>query len=224
MNILFVSLQNRYTELLSLDGLSAATSNEEDETYSLLSLAKQHVYHFDAVVACDEPKQKHFPRWMRSRKFHQPLMMLMGYDDMAHRCELLEEGADEVMTFSFDKREFQARLEAIIRRFRGRSDNTISFHGFTLWTFEQELEYGGQHVHLPTLEMRFLSILAERKGHAVNKTLFMELLYPHDDDAPDVKILDVVKCNLQRKLRSTCGHNIIEAVWGRGYLLSKDSH
>jgi two-component system cell cycle response regulator CtrA len=39
-------------------------------------------------------------------------------------------------------------------------------------------------------------------------------------DEPELKIIDVFICKLRKKLAAaTGGHNYIETVWGRGYVL-----
>jgi two-component system cell cycle response regulator CtrA len=43
-------------------------------------------------------------------------------------------------------------------------------------------------------------------------------------DEPEVKIIDVFVCKLRKKLANASGgHNFIETIWGRGYVLRDSS-
>ena len=57
------------------------------------------------------------------------------------------------------------------------------------------------------------------KGATLTKETFLNNLYGGMDE-PDAKIIDVFICKLRKKLAvASQGHNFIETVWGRGYLL-----
>ena len=66
-------------------------------------------------------------------------------------------------------------------------------------------------------------MLALRKGSTITKEMILTQLYGGMDE-PEIKIIDVFICKLRRKLANASGgHNYIETVWGRGYVLHEDA-
>jgi DNA-binding response OmpR family regulator len=77
----------------------------------------------------------------------------------------------------------------------------------------------GNPVNLTQREYEILELLGLRKGTIVTKEMFLNHLYGGRNE-PEIKIIDVLVCNLRKRLaRATGGHNYIETVWGRGYVL-----
>jgi two-component system cell cycle response regulator CtrA len=76
-------------------------------------------------------------------------------------------------------------------------------------------------LHLTRKEHQILELLSLRKGTAITKEMFLNHLYGGMDE-PDSKIIDVFICKLRRKLAdSSGGHEFIETVWARDYVLSE---
>jgi two-component system cell cycle response regulator CtrA len=68
-------------------------------------------------------------------------------------------------------------------------------------------------------DYQMLELLSLRKGTTLTKEMFLNHLYGGMDE-PELKIIDVFICKLRKKLaEATGGHNYIETVWGRGYVL-----
>ncbi len=64
-----------------------------------------------------------------------------------------------------------------------------------------------------------LELLSLRKGTTLTKEMFLNHLCGGMDE-PELKIIDVFICKLRKKLsEATGGDNLIETVWGRGYVL-----
>lgn len=75
-----------------------------------------------------------------------------------------------------------------------------------------------QDIRLTPFEQRCLALLARHRGQTVTKAMFLRELYP-DGQEPEMKIVDVFICKLRRKLRLLGAADIIETLWGRGYVL-----
>ena len=81
------------------------------------------------------------------------------------------------------------------------------------------MDVEGKTVHLTGKEYQMLELLSLRKGTTLTKEMFLNHLYGGMDE-PELKIIDVFICKLRKKLaEATGGHNHIETVWGRGYVL-----
>ena len=77
----------------------------------------------------------------------------------------------------------------------------------------------GHPMHLTGKEYEILELLSLRKGTTATKEMFLNHLYGGINE-PEQKIIDVFVCKLRKKLaQATGGHNYIETVWGRGYVL-----
>jgi two-component system cell cycle response regulator CtrA len=76
-----------------------------------------------------------------------------------------------------------------------------------------------QQVPLTRKEYEVLQLLAMRRGVTLSKEMFLDKLYGGLDE-PEVKIIDVFVCKIRGKIKKlTGGDNLIDTVWGRGYVL-----
>lgn len=87
-----------------------------------------------------------------------------------------------------------------------------------VFKFSQTVTVGGQPIYLTGREYSILELLALRKGSTLTKDMIMSHLYGGMDE-PEIKIIDVFICKLRRKLSAAGCENLIETLWGRGYLL-----
>ena len=77
----------------------------------------------------------------------------------------------------------------------------------------------GNPVRLTPKEYEVLELLSLRKGTVLTKEMFLNHLYGGKDE-PEIKIIDVFVCDIRKRLaQATGGHDYIETVWGRGYVL-----
>lgn len=156
---------------------------------------------------------------LRASKIETPILILSGLAELDNKIKGLGFGADDYLTKPFDKRELMARLQAIVRRSKGHSQNEISVGRLKLNLDMRMVEVSGQPVHLTGKEYGILELLALRKGATLTKEVFLNHLY-NGMDEPEIKIIDVFICKLRKKLEEASGGlNYIETVWGRGYVL-----
>lgn len=148
-----------------------------------------------------------------------PVLILSARSAVQERVSGLNAGADDYLTKPFDKRELQARIQAIIRRSKGHSESVIRTGRLTVNLDARTVEVDGQPLHLTGKEYGILELLSLRKGTTLTKEMFLNHLYGGMDE-PELKIIDVFICKLRKKLsEATGGENYIETVWGRGYVL-----
>ncbi|HYC03578.1 MAG TPA: response regulator transcription factor [Azospirillaceae bacterium] len=158
-------------------------------------------------------------RRLRAARVTTPILILSGLADMDNKLKGLGFGADDYLTKPFDKRELQARIQAIIRRSKGHSESVIRTGRLTVNLDARTVEVDGQPLHLTGKEYGILELLSLRKGTTLTKEMFLNHLYGGMDE-PELKIIDVFVCKLRKKLATaTDGDNYIETVWGRGYVL-----
>lgn len=158
-------------------------------------------------------------RRLRAAKIATPILILSGVDELDAKIKTLGFGADDYLTKPFDKRELIARIQAIIRRSKGHSENIIQTGEIAVNLDTRTVEVNGQPLHLTGKEYGIIELLSLRKGTTLTKEMFLNHLYGGMDE-PELKIIDVFVCKLRRKLAAATGNkNYIETVWGRGYVL-----
>lgn len=158
-------------------------------------------------------------RRLRDARVQTPILILSGLTEMDHKIKGLGFGADDYLTKPFDRRELMARIQAVIRRSKGHAKSEIQCGPLTVLLDSKSAEVEGKPVHLTGKEYGILELLALRKGTTLTKEMFLNHLYGGMDE-PEAKIIDVFVCKLRKKLAgATGGHNFIETVWGRGYVL-----
>jgi len=158
-------------------------------------------------------------RRLRESKVETPILILSGLDELDNKVKGLGFGADDYLTKPFDKRELMARMQAIIRRSKGHAQSVIKAGPLMINLNQRTVEVDGAAVHLTGKEYGILELLALRKGTTLTKEMFLNHLYGGMDE-PEAKIIDVFVCKLRKKLATAAdGHNFIETVWGRGYVL-----
>jgi two-component system, cell cycle response regulator CtrA len=162
-------------------------------------------------------------RQIRLAKVETPILILSGSDDTENKIKGFGFGADDYLTKPFHREELVARIHAIIRRSKGHSHSVIRTGDITVNLDAKTVDVEGQSVHLTGKEYQMLELLSLRKGTTLTKEMFLNHLYGGMDE-PELKIIDVFICKLRKKLaEATGGHNYIETVWGRGYVL-RDPH
>lgn len=158
-------------------------------------------------------------RRFRAGRVKTPILILSGLSGSEQKIRGLGIGADDYVTKPFNRGELIARIQAVVRRSKGHSESIIRTGALTLNIDERTVELNGKPLHLTSKEYGILELLSLRKGTALTKEMFLNHLYGGIDE-PELKIIDVFICKLRKKLAdATGGHNYIETLWGRGYML-----
>lgn len=148
-----------------------------------------------------------------------PILMLTALDDVPHRIQGLETGADDYVSkpFSFD--ELLARIRALLRRSRVVPHLVEHRVGLlTVDTSRQQAFVGNVPLSLSLTEFHLLGLLAAHPGLAVSRdTLFSTVWAGREDVLPNV--LEVYIGHVRRKLADADFAGRIETVRGTGYAL-----
>jgi two-component system, cell cycle response regulator CtrA len=156
---------------------------------------------------------------LREEGITTPVLILSGLAQKDDIIKGLGIGADDYLTKPFDKRELLARIHALIRRSRGIADPVVKIGKLFLDLNARTVFANGEQLELTSKEYSLLEILFLRKGSILSKETFLNHLYGGMDE-PQAKIIDVMICNLRKKISKYAGEDIyIETVWGRGYTI-----
>jgi two-component system, cell cycle response regulator CtrA len=205
--------------MLKSEGFNVYTTDLGEEGIDLRKIYDYDIILFDLNL----PDMSGFEvlRSLRVAKVKAPTLILTGLDSIEDKVRGLGFGADDYLTKPFHKDELVARIHAIVRRSKGHAQSVIQTGELIVDLDTKKVEVNGARVHLTRKEYQMLELLSLRKGIAVTKEMFLNHLYGGMDE-PEPKIIDVFICKLRKKLAdSSGGHEFIETVWARGYVLSE---
>jgi DNA-binding response OmpR family regulator len=129
-------------------------------------------------------------------------------------------GADDYITKPFSMEELTFRIEAILRRVRGKRnrESTIYHVGrFTFDTQKQLLSVDGESVKLTTKESELLSLLCAHANEILQRDFALKTIWI-DDNYFNARSMDVYITKLRKHLKADPTIEIIN-IHGKGYKL-----
>jgi two-component system OmpR family response regulator len=158
-----------------------------------------------------------------------PIIMLTAKGDEVDRVVGLEMGADDYLAKPFGSRELIARIKAVLRRSRDKTEKTADRpkrYRFDRWRLDtgarELLREDGVTVPLSTGEFDLLLALVERPQRVLNRDQLLDLARGRSANALD-RSIDTQISRLRKKLERDPGApKIIKTVWGGGYMFTPD--
>ena len=197
-------VKNGYAVLEAEDGSAALDMFYSDNTIDLLIL--------DVMM----PKMDGWEVCKEIRKTSKvPIIMLTARGE--ERDELLgfQLGVDEYMSKPFSPKILVARVEAILRRTTGVSEDSRMEAGGVAIDKEAHTVYvDGQLIDLSFKEFELLSFFMENQGIALSREKILNSVWNYDYFG-DARTIDTHV----KKLRSKMGSkgDLIQTIWGLGY-------
>jgi two-component system, cell cycle response regulator CtrA len=198
---------------------TGAVIDVADTGQEALDLARH--YDYDIVVldlGLPDMEGYEVVRRMRVARNATPVLILSGQSAPQAKVKGLGAGADDYLTKPFDKSEFIARVHAVVRRSKGFSQPVLRIGDLQLNQDSRDVTIGGHPVQLTGKEFAILELMVLRRGTVLTKEAFLNHLYGGMDE-PDMKIIDVFICKLRKKLAQAGAAQLVETVWGRGYMV-----
>ncbi|MDD2520386.1 MAG: response regulator transcription factor [Kiritimatiellae bacterium] len=155
-------------------------------------------------------------RQLRAAGKKTHVLILSAKDQVADRVRGLQIGADDYMIkpFSFD--ELCARIQTLIRRRYDAKNPLIKIGGLTLNTALREVRQGKCAIPLTPGEYAILEFLVLNRGRTVTTEQLLNA--SRDSDAtPSENVVQVMVCNLRRKLADAKQTDIVQTRRGYGY-------
>ncbi|MGH1427693.1 MAG: response regulator transcription factor [Arenicella sp.] len=149
-----------------------------------------------------------------------PILILTARSRWQEKVEGLDAGADDYLTKPFHIEELIARVNALVRRVAGQSDNVLTNGSLSVDVSAQVVEYDGNEIDLTAYEYRLLHYLMLNLDKVVSKSELVEHIYAEDNDK-DSNTIEVFVRRLRKKLDPDSIHKPIETLRGRGYRLVK---
>lgn len=150
----------------------------------------------------------------RRRDNAVPVIILTARDGWEDKVLGFKAGADDYLAKPFRTEELLARINAVLRRYAGRTTGQLTQAGLTLDESEQSVTLAnGDRIMLTGTEFRLLRYLMLNPGKVLSKSTLTEHVYQFDDDK-DSNVMEVYINRLRQKIGST----LIQTRRGQGYI------
>lgn len=155
---------------------------------------------------------------LRARDDRTPILILTARDSLADRVNTLESGADDFLPKPFMIEELVARLNALIRRSRGKEKPRLNCGNLSYDLSKQRFQVKDELLQLTPRESKVLSILIQKSEEPVNKKFILDRILDHNQDEEiNIEAIEVIIHRLRKKLLSS---NVqITTLRGIGYCL-----
>jgi DNA-binding response OmpR family regulator len=157
---------------------------------------------------------------IRKEGITSPIMMLTVKEEEVDKVLGLELGADDYVTKPFSLKELSARVKALFRRVE-EYQNEISIYRFgniELDFHKYESRKEGKTLDLTPLELKILKIMISRKGKAVTRDDFLDLVWGADNLSVSHRTVDSHIAHIRKKVEGDPSRpKFIRSIHSIGY-------
>ena len=158
-------------------------------------------------------------RARRARGDGVPILLLTARDELEHRVEGLDAGADDYLLKPFAMAELVARIRVLLRRPSSSLGMTLSEGNVRYDTVSRETTIDGTQVMLSRREVDLLELLMRRSGRVVSKAAIEDGIYPFGEEIAS-NAVEVLVHRLRKRLQLAGATIQLHTLRGIGYLLS----
>ena len=161
------------------------------------------------------PKMDGWETCRTIRKYSQvPIIMLTARSEERDELQGFNLGVDEYISKPFSPKILVARVEAILRRSNGGSQDVIDVGGIHIDKTAHQVSVDGKPVDLSYKEFELMTYFAENQGIALSREKILNNVWNYDYFG-DARTIDTHV----KKLRSKLGEKgeYIKTIWGMGY-------
>lgn len=184
---------------------------------------------FDGIAAADMVTQQQFDLILLDvmlpgadgftlmdyiRPLEIPVIFITAMGDVGHRVQGLQSGADDYIVKPFDLVELQARVEAVLRRYR-KLDRVLEIGGLHIDTYSRTVSRDGVEIPLTKKEFDLLLLFARNPRIALYRETIYERVW-ESDEMGDTRTVDL---HIQRLRKKVGWEGKLVAVYKVGYRL-----
>ncbi len=155
-------------------------------------------------------------RRIRLHRPDLPVLMLTARDEVQHKVNALDGGADDYLTKPFDLEELMARMRALTRRSDQPWSSKMEFGDLKVDLRSHRVWRGERQVDLSSREFALLEYLMSHEGQVLGRQQILSAVWDYAFD-PGSNIVDVYVAYLRRKIDRRGEPSIIQTVRGAGY-------
>ena len=203
-------------EYLQAKGYDTELCTDGEAGYKAFLKDKFDLCVFDVMM----PKKDGFSLAKDIRQSNQevPIIFLTAKTLKEDILEGFKIGADDYLTKPFSMEELTFRIEAILRRVRGKKNRDRTFYkigSFTFDTQKQLLTRGDVTTKLTTKESELLSLLCAHANEILQRDFALKTIWI-DDNYFNARSMDVYITKLRKHLKGDENVEIIN-IHGKGY-------
>ena len=205
-------------EYLQAKGFSAELFPDGEAGYRAFTKQKYDICILDVMM----PKKDGFTlaHEIRQSNADVPIIFLTAKQLKEDILEGFKIGADDYITKPFSMEELVFRVEAILRRVRGKKNKESSIYkvgNFTFDTQKQLLSIGEKQTKLTTKENELLALLCSHANEILQRDFALKTILI-DDNYFNARSMDVYITKLRKHLKDDPQIEIIN-IHGKGYKL-----
>ena len=205
-------------EYLQAKGYSAELYPDGEAGFKAFLKNKYDLCVFDVMM----PKKDGFTLAQEDRAANAeiPIIFLTAKTLKEDILEGFKIGADDYITKPFSMEELTFRIEAILRRVRGKKNkesNIYKIGKFTFDTQKQILAIGDKQTKLTTKESELLGLLCAHANEILQRDFALKTIWI-DDNYFNARSMDVYITKLRKHLKDDDSIEIIN-IHGKGYKL-----
>ena len=143
-----------------------------------------------------------------------PILMLTAKGEEQDELKGFELGVDEYISKPFSPKILTARVNALLRRTTGDSEEILDIAGITVNKIAHTVTIDGKEIDLSFKEFELLTYFMENRGIALSREKILNNVWNYDYYG-DARTIDTHV----KKLRSKMGEKgkFISTIWGMGY-------
>lgn len=205
-------------EYLQAKGYDATLCPDGEEGYKAFTSDKFDICVLDVMM----PKKDGFTlaQEIRQASPEMPVIFLTAKTLKDDILEGFKIGADDYITKPFSMEELVFRVEAILRRVRGKKNKECTVYQLGRFTFDtqkQLLSIGDKQTKLTTKENELLALLCSHQNEILQRDFALKTIWI-DDNYFNARSMDVYITKLRKHLKDDDQIEIIN-IHGKGYKL-----
>lgn len=207
---------------LEQDGYEVDTAYDGEEAVEVAKNTSHDAVLLDVML----PGLDGYEVLQQIREFSDvPIIMLTAKGDDMDKILGLEYGADDYITKPFNILEVKARLKAIMRRTKSKSEvKEKTGHELVVGDLVLDLDAkrviaSGVEINLTAKEFDLLELLANNPNKVYSREDLLRIVWGYDYPG-DVRTVDVHIRRLREKIEPNASEpRYVQTKWGRGYFL-----
>ena len=197
---------------LDKDGFAVDYYHDGETGLSVLRENKHDVLLLDIMM----PGIDGFETLKELRTFSNiPVIMLSARGEPMDKISGLDCGADDYITKPFDPQELIARIRAVLRRIKPKSDKKIDLFNLSVNIDNFTVTLDGNIVDMPPKEIELLYTLVKTPMHVFTRDDLLKQVWEQNYNG-DSRTVDVHIKRIREKLGDN-PHWRLTTVWGVGY-------
>ncbi|TCM16992.1 two-component system OmpR family response regulator [Novosphingobium sp. PhB165] len=219
------ALREPLAEYLSRQGFAVSQARSAAEARSLLRDEKPDLVLLDIMMPGEDGLSlcRHLVEAQ-----DVPVIFLTARGEATDRIVGLEIGADDYVVKPFEPRELVARIRSVLRRAARTAapapeNEVFAFEGWQLDPLKRRLtDTEGAVVVISSVEFRLLMAFLEHPRQVLNRDRLLDMVQGREAHLFD-RAVDNQVSRLRRKIEvDSRNPQLIQTVWGGGYMLAAD--